>query len=120
MAINTKKAEFPLKKVDELLPIIIGAKFFVIADIETTGFGSFDDIIEIGAVKLDTETKKIVGQFSTYCKMKNHKRIPPEITALTTIQTEDLNGAPSVETALSKFKSFVGTDPLVFHNAAFD
>lgn len=120
MAINTKKAEFPLKKVDELLPVIMGAKIFVIADIETTGFGSFDDIIEIGAVKLDTGTKKIVGQFSTYCKMKNHKRIPPEITELTTIRTEDLDGAPNVETALSKFKSFVGTTPLVFHNAAFD
>ena len=59
MAINTKKAEFPLKKVDELLPIIIGAKFFVIADIETTGFGSFDDIIEIGAVKLRSEERRV-------------------------------------------------------------
>ena len=33
MAINTKKAEFPLKKVDELLPVIMGAKIFVFEDI---------------------------------------------------------------------------------------
>jgi len=117
---STQKAEFPLKSIEEVLPIIAGARTFIVADTETTGFGAYDDIIEIGAVRIDTETRKIMAQFSTYCQMKNHKKVPPKITELTGIRTEDLVGAPNIETALTEFKKFIGSDPLVFHNAAFD
>lgn len=120
MPINTKQVEFPIKPIEELLPVIVGAKTFVIADTETTGFGNYDDIIEIGAVKLDAEAGKITGKFSSFCRMKNHKKVPPKITELTAIRTEDLSNAPNIETVLAGFKGFLGQAPLVCHNAVFD
>lgn len=120
MASPASKPEFPVKKAEDILPVVVNSKVFIVADIETTGFGAYDDIIEIGAVKIDTETKRILKTFSTYCGLRTHKKVPAKITELTTVRTEDLEGAPNIEAALAQFKVFVGSDPIVFHNAAFD
>lgn len=120
MASTTTKVEFPVKKAEDILPVVVNSKVFIVADTETTGFGAYDDIIEVGAVKIDADSKKVLKSFSTYCKMRNHKKVPPKITELTTIRTEDLAGAPNIEAVLAQFKVFVGSDPIVFHNAAFD
>lgn len=120
MPINTSRVEFPVKKAEDVLSLIADTKVFIVADIETTGFGPYDDIIEIGAVKIDADSKKVLRSFSTLCSMRNHKKVPAKITELTTIRTEDLAGAPNIEVVLSRFKAFVGDDPIVFHNASFD
>lgn len=112
--------EFSIKGANDMLPAITQNKVFVVADTETTGFGSYDDILEIGAVKIDTETRKILQSFSTYCRMKNHKKVPAKIVDLTGIRTADVEDAPNIETVLKAFREFVGDLPLVFHNAAFD
>jgi len=120
MPINTKTAEFPLKKVEEMIPVVINSKTFIVADTETTGFGAYDDIIEIGAIKLDADKGRILGKFSSYCHLKKHKKVPEKITKLTSIRTEDLADAPRIEAVLAGFKAFIGSEPLVFHNAVFD
>lgn len=118
--IGTPKKEFAVKSVEEMFPIVINNSVFIVADTETTGFSTYDDILEIGAVKIDTEKHKIIQSFSSYCKMKNHNKVPAKITTLTGIRTEDVLDAPNIETVLSAFRQFVGNTPIVFHNAAFD
>ena len=120
MVSTATKVEFPVKKAEEILPVVANSKIFIVADTETTGFGAYDDIIEVGAVKIDADSKKVLKSFSTYCGLRIHKKVPPKITELTTIRTEDLAGAPNIETVLAQFKVFVGSDPIVFHNASFD
>ena len=115
-----KKKEFGIKSAEEMLPVVVENSVFIVADIETTGFGAYDDILEIGAVKIDTDTKRVIQSFSSYCRMKAHKKVPDKITKLTGICTKDVADAPNIETVLSAFQRFVETTPIVFHNAAFD
>lgn len=72
--IGAPKNEFPIKSAESMLPVIAGNTVFVVADTETTGFGAYDDILEIGAVKIDVETHKVIQSFSTYCRMKTIRR----------------------------------------------
>lgn len=81
--IGAPKNEFPIKSAESMLPVIAGNTVFVVADTETTGFGAYDDILEIGAVKIDVETHKVIQSFSTYCRMKNHQKVPQKIVDLT-------------------------------------
>ncbi len=118
--IGAPKNEFPIKSAESMLPVIAGNTVFVVADTETTGFGAYDDILEIGAVKIDVETHKVIQSFSTYCRMKNHQKVPQKIVDLTGIHTEDVAEAPKIETVLPAFRQFVDGCPIVFHNAAFD
>ena len=117
--IGTQK-EFAIKQAADMLPVVSNNKVFIVADTETTGFGAYDDILEIGAVRIDAETRKVIQSFSTYCRMKNHKKVPPKIVDLTGITTADVADAPNIETVLTAFRQFIGDTPLVFHNAGFD
>lgn len=118
--VGATKNEFPIKPAESMLPVIAGHTVFIVADTETTGFGAYDDILEIGAVKIDADTHKVIQSFSTYCRMKNHKKVPQKIIDLTGIHTEDVSEAPKIEIVLPAFRQFVGDAPIVFHNAAFD
>ena len=62
--IGAPKNEFPIKSAESMLPVIASNTVFVVADTETTGFGAYDDILEIGAVKIDVETHKVIQSFS--------------------------------------------------------
>ena len=53
--------EFAIKQAADMLPVVSNNKVFIVADTETTGFGAYDDILEIGAVKIDAETRKGVA-----------------------------------------------------------
>jgi predicted DnaQ family exonuclease/DinG family helicase len=90
---------------------------FVAIDIETTGLDADkDEIIELAAVRfvdgVETEC------FDTF--VKPVKGIPPFISALTHITARDLQTAPSGREAVKRFLVFIGEDPLVGHNIAFD
>ncbi len=90
---------------------------FVALDFETTGFSKISDrIIEIGAVRIENGVR--TDEFSTY--VNPDKDLPYEITKLTGITPEMLEGAPSIEEILPKFLEFVGHSMLVAHNAGFD
>lgn len=74
----------------EVVKTVMEAPFIVVADIETTGFsGSYEDIIEIGAVLLDTQQHKIAVdkdgkalRFDRIVKPLRRKNIPQKIEAL--------------------------------------
>lgn len=111
-----------LKSIDELHPLLMSVREVVVLDIETTGFSpdKHAEIIEIGALRLDIERKKVVKQFSTFVKPANSFTIPPKITEVTNITWADVEDAPYIEEVLPKFAAFIGERPVVAHNAAFD
>ncbi len=90
----------------------------VVFDIETTGFSAkYDDIIEIGAVKI--KNREVIDTFNTF--VYTSRKLPSKIIELTSITDDMLLGAPSIKEALTEFKNFVGEDSiLVAHNAGFD
>ena len=91
---------------------------YVVFDLETTGFnaGGSDSIIEIGAVKICNG--EIIDRFD---ELINPKRpLPVKITELTNITDDMLKDKPDEQTAVKKFKEWVGDHPMVAHNAKFD
>ena len=90
---------------------------YVVIDIETTGLQDSDQIIEIGALRI--EGGKINERFSVL--LKNEKPLPPKITELTGITDEMLakDGIGTRE-AIEEFRKFCGESELVGHNLQFD
>lgn len=61
---------------------------------------------------------RIVDRYQ--CLMNAGRRIPPFIKALTGISTAMVRQAPPAEQVMAEVADFVGTVPLVAHNAGFD
>ena len=90
---------------------------FVVFDIETTGLrNNYDDIIEIGAVKIKNNIT--IDEFSSF--VKPNKEINSVIENITNIHNSDVERAPAVKEVLEKFIKFVDGAILVAHNATFD
>ena len=91
---------------------------YVVFDLETTGFnaGGADSIIEIGAVKINNG--EIIDRFDEL--INPGRKLPSKITELTNITDEMLKDKEDEETAVKKFKQWVGKLPMVAHNAKFD
>lgn len=90
----------------------------IVLDFETTGLypDNGDRVIEIGAVLL--RNQEIVDQFQSLVNpgfFINH-----EIETITGISNTMLSEAPSTPEVMEKFIKFIGTHPLVAHNASFD
>ncbi len=109
--------------IDDLASVVESPKgqtlnsTFIVFDIETTGLSkNSDEIIEIGAVKL--ENGVITDKFSTFVNPK--RRIPDKITDLTGITNAMVENAPAITDVLPQFLSFVGDGVFVAHNASFD
>lgn len=85
---------------------------YVVLDIETTGFGTKCDIIEIAAVRV--RNNAITDEFESFVKPSGS--IPWNITQLTGITNAMVSNAPSIEQVLCEFKQFVGDDILIGHN----
>lgn len=117
---TTRTAQYPIKPAEEILPLVINEREIVFADIESTGFGQYDDITEIGAVRVDVVNGKVLDKFDTFIHLKTMRKVPPKIEALTHITTDMLLDAPQLETVLPAFRSFIGNSVLSFHNATFD
>jgi len=89
----------------------------VVMDFETTGLNAVEDeIIEIGAVKI--ENMKITGEFSTLVRPK--KSITQKSHDITGISDEMVENAPSIKEVLPDFLKFIEGTVLVAHNADFD
>ena len=114
------QSPFSVPSAQEIIPLVVSAPEVVFADIETTGFGTYCDITEIGAVRLDVKSGKIISKFSSYCHLKYQKKVPQKITELTGITTDTLTDAPRLEVVLNIFQKFIGDTPVSFHNATFD
>lgn len=90
---------------------------YIVFDIETTGLdSSYDEVIEIGAIKV--KNNKIVSKFNSFVKPKNE--IDEYITELTGITNEMVKDAPTIEEILPDFMNYIGNDILIGHNVNFD
>lgn len=90
---------------------------YIVFDIETTGLdSSYDEVIEIGAIKV--KNNKIVSKFNSLVKPKNE--IDEYITELTGITNEMVKDAPTIEEILPDFMNYIGNDILIGHNVNFD
>ena len=90
---------------------------FVIFDIETTGLSNkLDRITEIGAVRI--KGGRIIEEYNQL--VNPQIPIPEKIIQLTGITNEMVVNAPTIEAVLPDFIKFIGTVPIVAHNAGFD
>ena len=90
---------------------------YVVFDIETTGLDpEFDEIIEIGAVKIKDGIK--IDTFNSL--IKPEYEIDEFITELTGITNEMVENAPSIDEVLPKFMDFINDYIIIGHNVNFD
>lgn len=90
---------------------------FTIIDLETTGLDpTFDEIIEVGAIKV--KNGNVTDTFNSL--VKPEEEIDEFITEITGITNEMLADAPSISEVLPNFLSFVGDDIILGHNVNFD
>lgn len=90
---------------------------YCVIDIETTGFDSFfDEIIELGAIKV--VNNEIVDTFSSF--VKPSEPIEDFITELTGITDEMVENAPLIDAVIPQFCDYLGDSILVGHNVNFD
>lgn len=109
------------------------ANIAIIVDLETTGLNSnSDQIIEIGAIKVDLDTGEVLDQFQTFSlpeddwhsieenDIDTQYELDPFIVALTGITDEMLIDAPPNEVAVEAFFNFADNLPIWAYNAGFD
>lgn len=97
--------------------LLIFPKNFVVIDIETTGLDSqFDEIIEIGALKI--ENGHLVDTFNTLIKPVNE--MDDYIIELTGITNNMLENAPTIKDVIGDFYKFIGHNIILGHNVNFD
>jgi len=90
----------------------------IVLDFETTGLypAKGDRVIEIGAVLL--RDQEIVDRFQSLVNPGFF--VNSEIESITGITNAMLGDAPPAEDVMGQFVKFIGTHPLVAHNASFD
>ncbi|MGD2146228.1 MAG: helicase C-terminal domain-containing protein [Anaerolineae bacterium] len=90
---------------------------YVALDLETTGVDAEQDaIIEIGAARFRQDER--LEEFHTFVDPGRH--IPRDITVLTGITDQDVEGAPQLYQVLPDLTRFVGDQPIVGHSVQFD
>lgn len=90
---------------------------YVVFDLETTGLSViYDDIIEIGAVKI--KGGQVIDKYQSF--INPNRRLSEFIKNLTNITDEDLVNARMIDEVLPEFIEFIEDATLVAHNAAFD
>ncbi|AFM69166.1 exonuclease domain-containing protein [Enterococcus hirae] len=86
---------------------------YVLIDIETTGFGREDKVIQIAAVKVIND--KIFDTFDSYVSIGD-STLPTQITYLTNINEKILANAPTFTEVSDKLLDFIEDFPIVGHN----
>ena len=113
--IITNRAFF--KNFDQTRPL--SEYTFVVFDTELTGLNrKKDEIISIGAVKIKDLQIDLGQTFHQYIKPQRLDHT--EATLVHRITPEQLKEAPSLDTVLPEFLSFVGTDLIVGHYIGLD
>jgi DNA polymerase III subunit epsilon len=91
-------------------------EILVALDLEATnGDPVREDIIEIGAVRLDGSG---IQEFQSF--VPSNRPINPFVQRMTGINAQMLEGAPPIEETLFRLESFLEGATLVVHNAGFD
>ncbi len=90
---------------------------FIALDLETTGLNAAsDEIIEVGIARF--RDGELADQYQSL--VNPLKPIPPEITQLTGIDQDDVEGMPRIQDIVADVARIVEDLPLVAHNAQFD
>ena len=90
---------------------------YIALDIETTGFDpNTDQIIEIAAIKFEGE--QIIEQFTTL--INPEIKIPPIISHITGIKSEDVEHAPKLHEIKKELFVFLEGCKVIGHNIDFD
>lgn len=89
---------------------------FIVIDVETTGIGLRNRIIEICAMRFESFIP--TECFLTYINPK--KPIPEEATNINHITDDMVADAPEIHEIAEQLKKFIGKSPIVAHNAEFD
>lgn len=90
---------------------------YIVLDIETTGLNpKKDKIIEVAAVKIINDEIRDIF----HSMIDPEIEIPQEITKLTGITNEMVQGSPKINDVMEQFYNFVENTCLVAHNASFD
>lgn len=86
-------------------------------DVETTGGSfTFDRVVEIGIVRV--KGGQVVDTFESFVNPQRH--IPPEITMITGIRTEDVEHAPTFRQIRDQVEELLHDTVFVAHNVRFD
>ena len=96
-------------------------KQYVCVDVETTGLAEhYSKIIELGSVKVDITTGKIIDIFSSFADPET--KIPPKITELTGITDQMVCGSKPTDIVVKEWYNWLGDKPIIFvaHNLRFD
>lgn len=89
----------------------------VFLDLETTGLdASKNEIIEIGAIKIDEDGFEDNFQYF----IKPSRPVSEKISSITGITNEMLSQANAIDSILPKLNQFIGSSTIVAHNAEFD
>ena len=103
---------------------------FCVLDLETTGLDpSFDEIIEVGIIKV--RNNEIVDTYNSLIQPKLYRYLDDEgneiefyiddfIVELTGITNEMLKDAPLLKNVFKDIENFIGDDIIVGHNINFD
>lgn len=100
-----------------MIPALADSRTYVALDLETTGVvPGEDDIIEVAALRF--RGGGVLESFSSL--IRPSKAIPYHVQKLTGLSNEDVRAAPPMEAVVQRLLDFVGDDPAVGHNIAFD
>lgn len=103
-------------KVVPSVPVLADLDEVVVVDTETTGLSSTARLVEIGALHL--RGGAVVGRFQTL--VDPEEPIPRSVIRVHGITDAMVRGAPTARDAIRDWLRFVGSRPVVAHNASFD
>lgn len=90
---------------------------FSFVDVETTGTSAIADrVLEIGIIRVDNGV--ITGELNTLIDSDSY--IPPEITTITGITSQDILSAPHFSDVSDRVQELLADSVFVAHNARFD
>ena len=91
----------------------------VVLDVETTGFGEYDRIIEVAGIIFDTDFGEVVGEFETL--VNPERSISPEATVKAhQLQAHDLSAAPVFSEVGPWLARLLHRRPMIAYNSDFD
>lgn len=90
----------------------------VVLDFETTGLDCTEGnrVTEVAALRI--RNGKVIERFVSLVNCG--RRIPPHIVAFTGITQAMVDAAPSPAAVFEQLLAFIGSDPVIAHNAWFD
>ena len=104
-------------RIDKGRSLVCLPNDYTVIDLETTGLSPrCDEIIELAAIRV--RGGEVQDSYQQLVKPK--EEISDFISSITNITNEMVADAPNIESALSGYLNFIGSDVVVGHNVCFD